>query len=310
MHILMLPSWFETKLAPNNGPFIKDQAKALVIKGHQVGIIYGESFHFKKFFKTNGLERGLTAWSEDGIDIMRFLSPRHKKIEWIDLYFKKFLFKKYIRKHGKPDIIHVQAMWRTSNLVLWIHKKYHIPYIVTEHFSGFSRGILSASEINIMKKVARRSSYNAAVSEPFAILLKKTLGVDFSCLHNIVDSSFFSPDKATKKTNEFVFITASFMNENKNVISLVRAFLKAFSNKKNIKLIIAGYGPSYNQVNQAIIKENAADQITLTGESTRKEVRNLNRKEIVLFFYHVLPAFGYLCGSLGFKRNEYKKIHK
>ena len=72
---------------------------------------------------------------------------------------------------------------------------------------------------------------------------------------------------------DFVFISIGELNKNKNVLSSVKAFYKAFSNNKNVKMLICGEGKQDKTINAFINKRNLSDQIKLLGYRT--DVRKL-----------------------------------
>ena len=47
------------------------------------------------------------------------------------------MFKDYIKQNGMPDLIHCQSVFNAGFLGEYIYDKHKIPFIITEHNSGF-----------------------------------------------------------------------------------------------------------------------------------------------------------------------------
>ena len=50
-----------------------------------------------------------------------------------------------------PDIIHVHT-FLAGEIALWIKDKYKIPFVVTEHSTGFARGIYNKRQLRTCQK--------------------------------------------------------------------------------------------------------------------------------------------------------------
>ena len=44
----------------------------------------------------------------------------------------------YVEKYGKPDIIHFHSMISIGAVPELLSKKYNIPIVITEHYSGYA----------------------------------------------------------------------------------------------------------------------------------------------------------------------------
>ena len=104
-----------------------------------------------------------------------------------------------------PDIIHVHT-FLAGEIALWIKDKYKIPFVVTEHSTGFARGIFNKRQLQVAKKVFTNSECNIAVSEPFCSLLNDKTKQHFKYIPNVVDTDFFTPLVKKSNTKNFTFI--------------------------------------------------------------------------------------------------------
>ena len=183
------------------------------------------------------------------------------------------MFKQYIQEKGIPDIIHLHS-YINGEMAIWIKENYNIPYVVTEHLSGFARGTVTPHNMDKAKKVFKLSECNIAVSNQLTQLLEDKMNNEFVYIPNFVNIDFFKM-KVDIENNSFKFINIAFLNKNKNQAMLIKAFYKAFKNKPIISLTIAGDGPEYNNLKQLIEELNLEEQVFLYGRASREEVKNL-----------------------------------
>ncbi|MFX9385586.1 glycosyltransferase, partial [Acinetobacter baumannii] len=99
------------------------------------------------------------------------------------------LFKEYIKKNGKPDVIHVHSLLNSGYLAFEIYKKYNIPYVITEHSSAFARGLVPSSVFSSLSNVVAYSSKCIAVSKIFCRFLEQNfVGTVWNYIPNIVNN--------------------------------------------------------------------------------------------------------------------------
>jgi glycosyltransferase involved in cell wall biosynthesis len=179
----------------------------------------------------------------------------------------------------------------SGEFAIWIKEKYNIPYVVTEHFSGFARKTISVANLNIAKKIYSLSSYNIAVSEQFKNLLHNEFDICFNYIPNIVNIDFFNV-KEKKATKQFNFINIASLDTNKNQAMLIRAFTKSFKNQLQVRLTIVGNGQEYSNLKNLIKKLNMEDQIFLYGKANREEVKMLLQKSDAFVLSSQYETFG------------------
>ncbi len=76
------------------------------------------------------------------------------RIRWVRAGLKAF--KHYIRENGLPDLIHAHCMNYAGILAQKISEKYGIPYVLTEHSSTITRGLIRHHQWQPMEKAAAR----------------------------------------------------------------------------------------------------------------------------------------------------------
>ena len=278
MHILIIPSWYPTKNNSLSGIFFKEQAEALSKeKNMQVGCITINESSPRYIFNDNKCFDFFNQ-NINGVDTISLLYPisnRMKRLrELVRLNVFKILFKKYIHNYGKPDLIHLHSFMH-GNMAIWLKNEFKIPYVVTEHSSGFAREIYNKSELKYAENIFLNSSYNLSVSGEFANLLKKKFNILFDYVPNSIDTSFFTLKNSLQSTKKFNFVNIAFLNENKNQKLLIKAFDKAFKENLDVNLTIIGDGPEYLSLSNLIKNLKLENQVKLYGRANRDEIRNL-----------------------------------
>lgn len=277
MHILVIPSWYVNTYNNLSGIFFKEQAEALVKQGNSVGVLSIQEISIREIWKQKKLDISKKEFTENGVKTISIQYPAIPRLYEIRRRFKievfKKVFEKYIEENGIPNIVHIHS-FMIGELAIWIKNSYNIPYVLTEHSTGFARNVISKKNLIFAKKIFKNSSYNIAVSNEFSGLLNKEFNENFKYIPNIVNINLFEvKEKGSKK--EFDFINIAFLDKKKNQDMLIKSFTKSFKNTTNVKLTIVGDGQEYNNLNYLIISLNMTKQIKLFGRANREEVKDL-----------------------------------
>ena len=277
-HILFIPTNYPTTYQPTRGIFFKDQAEALAAGGVNVGVLAIAHLPWD-VFKAKRIDIGLQAYRENNVNILRFQTPAIPRNKYLYSDLKtiigKFVFKKYVRKFGLPDLIHVHV-FLAGELAMWINKKYNIPFVVTEHYSYFQRGVLKSWEDRLAKRVFSRSSLNIAVSPSTASYLQNRYKCQFHYLPNVVDTVFFRPG-GYRNNNKLTFVALGSLDSNKNHELMICALNKAMVELKidDYELRIIGEGPLRKHLARLADKNGLKQKVKLLGRLSRAEVRGV-----------------------------------
>jgi len=300
MHVLIIPSWYQTKKDKISGIFFKEQAEAIAKKLEKVGMLIIREIPLYKiheiisekvfFFKAEEFNFN----NVNCISIQYITIPKVKFVKKIlNHIFSKIAFKKYLKLYGKPDLCHLHSYFK-GDTAMFIKKNYGIPYVVTEHFSGFARKLLKKEDIDFSKNIYKNADRRISVSENFSKLLYNITGYNFIFIPNMIDCSFFSFDSnyKYKKNNEFIFLSIASLDINKNQNTLLEAFAEQFKNNKNIKLIIVGNGPLKNYLIDKSKQLNVEEQVIFFGSATREQVKLLYNSSDAFVLSSKYETFG------------------
>lgn len=271
--ILQIPSWY----LPEGGQFCKDQAIFLKEKGVEVHILANVMLPWKKYGK-----KALTLpWKsftsvEDGILTYRYYYrrlPGQNKANivcWCRRTVK--LFDEYVKKYGKPDLIHVHSSTWGGYAAYLIKKKYSIPYVITEHRGIFGMRSSLAKDSFIpmytpfLKKGFSNSSYIIPVSDQQIPKIKEFLTADvpIKTISNILDTSFFHYLPREPREN-FTFVTVNGYYEVKGYDILLPAFDLVCDKVNNVCLRMVGENFEQEDFQEILSQCRHKDKITFTG---------------------------------------------
>ncbi len=278
---LWLTSWYPSEASLQNGDFIQRHAHA-VSSFSNVYVLYITAH--KKDAATSKQQANL---SEEII----YYNKKNNSIlgKALSLYQYIRLYKKsisnYIHTKGKPDIIHVHVSMRAGLLALWAKRKYHIPYIVTEHWTLFTKERKdNFSKQNFLfkyytKRIFQKASAVLPVSDNLGKNIQQmVVDVPYIKVPNVVSDAFYYEEKM-QAGKPFIFAHVSSLNKLKNPQGILRAYAKVLTHHPHVLLKIIG--GNYEAVkNYAQHLNIPNDKIIFTGsvsnEKVAKELKDAN----------------------------------
>lgn len=312
MHILVIPS--EEFLPPHNqldGIFQYHQAVILKEAGHRVGVLsvklgFSVPMVFKGlFFKLTGKKSG-NATDDYGavalvkLGLKKFFRPRRfVSREAIDgltvyrvdgLYFRRpaqhqnhlswvkaglLCFGEYLKREGKPDVIHAHNAVYAGMLAQKIHDAYGLPYVITEHSSLYALKEADAATLHRAKKAFDGAAALAAVSEAFAGLLNKQFSFRrFRCLPNVLDQQLerHPYEPSAKKSGNFVFLHVASLIDVKDQATLLKAYKLVAEKAGNTELWIGGSGYLLEELTELARRLGIESSVKFLGRLNREEV--------------------------------------
>src|SRR6267142_1360704 len=168
MHILVLPSWYPTSYAPMSGAFFRDQAQALTEAGHRVSVLCPDL----RSLRTLGVGRlsyGYSRETDGSLTVHRyhgFSIPKLHRLNgrrWIAR--ARDLYSAYVSEHGRPDLVHAHSALWAGVAAARMAGASGTPYVLTEHSSGFARGLFSSWEQPFLREAIGSAREVIAVSE-------------------------------------------------------------------------------------------------------------------------------------------------
>ncbi len=252
--VLFLPAWYPSRIHSLAGIFIKKHAEA-VSKYCDVAVLYVTPDPNLKD-KTYEIDYS----EESNIPTVRVYYNNIIKIPIIRI-FSKIVFqylamykglKLIKKKFGNPHIVHVNVVSPSIglfSLLLMLKRIKDIPYIITEHWSGYTKedgryNLYSAFSKYFVRFIFKESSAVTAVSKYLLDSLKENrlIGNRFFMIPNIVDIPNSIPKRKDISKKIKILTVSLLSDEEKNISDLIRAFERVVSKYNDIELHIVGDG--------------------------------------------------------------------
>ena len=281
MHVLIIPSWYPETPEDIDGIFFRLQAQALQRSGLKIGVTAPvfRSMRGKPASVVNGgygirIENIPTYVYKSMYFFPRL--PYLDRHRWVRAGWK--LFKRYVRDHGTPDIIHAHSMNHAGILAQQIHEKTGIPFVLTEHSSTYARKLIRNWQRPAMLQSAQQCSARIAVSKDFCRLLETEYGgLDWQYIPNSLSPAFIRPvDLANKPKNaDFTFCSVAHLNYNKGFDILLPAFAEALKTHPDLKLKIGGTGLIASQLHNLAAELGLENSVEFLGGLQNDQVLDL-----------------------------------
>lgn len=279
MNIVIIPAFFQTKNRPTLGSFFLDQAKALKRAGHEVTILYCDTYSVK-CAKEWFIYQEEAASQIQGIQIYRVKSfcPMKHGMEGHKEAFAKGierLWEKHM-KNQSVDIIHAHCCVWAGYAAMKLSEKVKLPYVVTEHATLFQlhKDEISHANKKVITEVFQKASKVICVSSAFAKLLAEYT-TDIEVIGNVVDCEQFKVSE--HKNDGCRFLTVCYMEEEaqlykKGMDILIKAWAKIAPKYPKARLVVGGGGKAAEKVVEWTKEYQVEDSVEFLGALNREQV--------------------------------------
>ncbi|MCP9751438.1 glycosyltransferase [Ferruginibacter sp. HRS2-29] len=298
--ILVLPSWYPSAVQRAVGDFTQRHIQAIstIASQYVIHVVKDEEGTMTK--KNTTVKQVYDTYTEEliyyhpvktGLRLLdRFISDR----TYNRLYKKAIT--KYISDQGLPELTHVHVALKAGTMAVWLKKKYGVPYVVTEHWSGY----LDAAEETFTdlhplvqergKQVFEQASMVTTVSSVLAKALKKLFTLQASVVvPNVVDREVFFA-KQHERTETVRFIHASSMSWPKNIEAILKAV--ELLKEKDPRFVLRLFGPLSIECKTLIRTCGISDHIIHEGEVSQQVLAAAMRASDAFIMYSRYETFG------------------
>lgn len=289
-HVLFLASWFPNKEFKTLGNFVKRHAKA-VSSLHQVSVLY-------TYPSENASDYNWEVNHQDNYhEYILYYPKKRPNVFFSSRAFKVALAKFEAENELKVDLIHLNVLYPAARQALYLNRKWDIPFLVTEHWTGFhsdTHSTIKPWQKALMKTAVNKASFVCPVSEHLGVAMRKHgLEGAYKVVPNVVDTKLFKlPTEKEQKAYTFLHVS-SLLDQHKNVSGLLRAFKKLTENHTDVFLQIVGDGDISPHVNYANELGIPPAQLSFEGEQPLDQIASYMRQadNFVLFSnYENLPC--------------------
>lgn len=245
LNILFLASWYPNKLDTQNGNFIQQHARA-VSRVCNVYVLHAVSrIQEQDFIVENNL-------NENVLEVIVYYKRRKSSL--FNLVKKKKIQKKahergyneILKQARQIDLVHLNVIFTAGLFALYLKRKYKIPFVITEHWTGFLK--VNPMKINLLeevyiKKIAKNASYICPVSNDLKnALLDFGIRGNFRVIPNVVNTEHFFLKTKSETAQIKILHVSSLKNEHKNIFGILNVAKRASEKRRDFKLTIIGDG--------------------------------------------------------------------
>ena len=274
MVVFTIPGWYKSKKHPEASIFIFEQMQALVEEGDKVVVLNAQPVSFKssdKPDKSIGYEddHGVLTYTAE----FKALYPSKLRYQHMFAFKRAInrLLDRAIKDHGRPDVLYAHFSYPAGAVASDLSKRYQIPLVVEEHFSGLMEKHVDKEMIHCVKKAVEGSKTFIAVSEGLKSSIEKMLKrkTSIKVISNMINDRFTFHEPTTH--GGFVFFACGSLITRKGFSELIKAFTGEFKNDNSVALRIGGSGEQRERLEDLIKQMGMAGRVELLGQLTRED---------------------------------------
>jgi glycosyltransferase involved in cell wall biosynthesis len=193
------------------------------------------------------------------------------------------------------DVVQFNIIWNCAWQAWWLKKRYGIPYIISENYTGFDttsrsdqpRGLKFFSKI-----ITRNAAYVCPVTKNLEQVMKNYgLTGNYWIVPNVVNTDLFQLHQPSDDVIKFLHVS-TLNDAHKNISGMLRCWKKVSDQLQNVHISIGGDGPYQDFEKMAEELQIRKESISFFGVKTPSEVAQLMSTShcLVLFSnYENLP---------------------
>ena len=180
-----------------------------------------------------------------------------------------------------PDVVQLNVIQKQGLLALWLKKRYGIPYVIMEHWSGYLTENGAFRRFGVIKKhlmhlIGRKAEGIFAVSQKLQTAMSDCgfEAKQWGTIDNVVDDFFFERRVKNRVSGIKTLLHVCCFDERaKNVKGLLRAAKMLSEKRQDWQLTLVGTGVDYEDVRAyADCLQFPKGLLVWTGEVTPREV--------------------------------------
>jgi glycosyltransferase involved in cell wall biosynthesis len=247
-NVLYISSWYPNRNNPTHGIFVKRHAEATALF-HNISVIHVCScLNLKSIYETEITEENnvfsVVVYYKKVLFPIPGISHIMKMFRYIKAHF--IAYQSIIEKKGKPELIHLNIIYKAGLIALIFNRLYQTPFIISEHWSGYMpedgsyKGFLKKL---ITSRAVRRASAVLVISEKMKEnMLRHKLNNKYYKIPNVVDIKLFKPrENRNDKSGTINMLHVSSLNDReKNISGILKAISLLSKISSNFRLDILG----------------------------------------------------------------------
>lgn len=287
LRVLFIPQWYPAQSGPNQvgGTFCREHVRAASLYDDVAVLVLSSRLQRWPTLEWNRVEdAGVpTFYATYG------RSPIPKTTRFFLGYHLRQAFRCVSEQWGVPDVIHAQDV--QSYVVIKALRRFGIPFVISQHWSGFLERIITRSALN---------RYRWAFSQAVRILpTNKFAQEDYqhyglrpstTWLPNVLDTAVFG--YAPTGSRRPWLLHASGLTREKRVSDIIKAFAQVSRDRPDAVLQIVGDGVHRAGLEALARRELPPDSFKFHGFLSKPELADLMRRSCGFVLASDAETFG------------------
>ncbi|MDX9750980.1 MAG: glycosyltransferase [Flavobacteriales bacterium] len=235
MHVLFHSSWYPSRLHPTLGNFVQRHAEAVATR-HRVTVLHTVADPAVRTLEVHDARRG------DLRELIAYHPPGR-----IGPQAALQALRQVALHADRADVLHGHVLKPAAMGMLWLRRKFDLPLIVTEHWTGYHRTAdahVHWAMRTLMRRAAAKAAFLCPVSDDLGRAMRGFgLHGRYRTVPNVVDTTVFTPATVARPDGRFRLLHVSTLHDpQKNISGLLRAFAEARVHEPALQLVLAGDG--------------------------------------------------------------------
>ncbi len=275
--VLIMPKWYPWPDRPVWGQFTREHAR-VVARSNDVVVLPSDAVR----------SPGFAAWQlaeadEDGLRVMR-LRYRRPAVRAASIGFHiagAVAALRRLRRAGwEPDIVHAHV-YSAALPALALARRAGAPLVVTEHFTGFQRGLVKGTDLLTARTAFRGADLLAPVSQELAERLRPLAGdTPIRVVANPVDTDVFRPQGGPREEGPPRLLTVAWLDPKKGHRFLLDAL--AALGRDDVTLDLVGGGELRPELEAQAARLGLVGRVRFLGPLSKEGVAELMRRADLL----------------------------
>lgn len=266
MKILVVPKWYPWPELPVFGIFCREHARALATR-HEVVVLASlatPAADFPVYRLTDEVEHGIRTLR------VRYRRPRVRPLAMACQLAGMLAAHRRLRRDGfRPDVVHAHV-YSAALPALALARLSRAALVVTEHYTGFQRGLVTGADRLTAKVAFERADLVAPVSGELAGHLRAIApGARIEVHPNVVDTDVFTPVAHEERGRPKRLLTVGALAEKKGHAYL----LEALTRLDGVELDVVGDGELRAELEDTARRLGAPARFR--GELSKEEVARM-----------------------------------
>ena len=290
-------SWYPSRVNLTNGDFIQRHAEAIsTLNDVSVMHLVTDKNILTKNEITSEVVKGVSTY----IAYVKFSrNPLVKFYRFINSFFK------LLKIIPSVNLVHVNALFPIGILALYLKKIKNIPFIISEHWTGYhhpNNQKISILQKFISKTISKEASYICPVSDDLRVSMQN-FGLDgnYKIVPNVVDTNLFTSEVKQHKEKFKIIHISNLLDRHKNISGMLEVAKNLENKIPDFEWKFVGGEKKEYQKKIDELELNPSNLTFIPHISHPEMVKHLQQSDVFVLFsnYENLPCVileSFSCG--------------